>query len=60
MVRVTQTVASSMKVLAPLLENAPRPHSKIKAKVLAKPIKINAVDRGMSAKVKERVQKIVR
>jgi len=49
-----------MKVLAPLLENAPRPHSKIKAKVLAKPIKINAVDRGMSAKVKERVQKIVR
>ena len=43
MVRATQTVASSMKVLATSLENAPRPHSEIKAKVLAKPIKINAV-----------------
>jgi len=46
-----------MIVLATSLENAPRPHSKIRAKVLAKPIKTNAEDRGTSAKSKEKSAK---
>ena len=42
MVRATQTVSSSMKVLATSLENAPKPDSKIKAKVLVEPLGTNA------------------
>ena len=51
MVRATQTVASSMKVLATSLENAPRPDNKIRAKVLAKPLGTNAKGQGKDSEM---------
>jgi hypothetical protein len=44
------TVASSVGVLATSLENAPKPDSKIRAKVLVKPIRTSTKGRGTSAK----------
>ena len=48
MVRATQTVVSSLKVLSTLFKNAPRIGIKIRAKVLANTIRTSAKGKGKS------------